>query len=260
MNKSVKYILLLVVLSFSYLQSKSQKQIYAVIVGVSNYENDYLNLDLNYCDDDARSFYNLLIYSGVEEKNIALLVDYKAKKQNIIKKLDQVFSLADSDDEVIFFFSGHGGKGSFIPYNYNGSDSTILEHKEIKASFKSCKANKKLCFADACFSGSIKRPQKKSISEDKSVNFDEKNAGIAVMMSSRDNQTSREMPSLKSGAFTYYLVKGLKGSADTNRDKIITISEIYYYTKDEVKKETYNAQVPVIFGDFDEKMPILFLK
>ena len=53
---NIKYILFATILSFSYLQSKSQRQIYAVIVGISDYKNDNLNMDLNYCDDDAALF------------------------------------------------------------------------------------------------------------------------------------------------------------------------------------------------------------
>ncbi|RLD60835.1 MAG: hypothetical protein DRJ05_03830, partial [Bacteroidetes bacterium] len=204
-------------------------------------------------------FYNLLVTSGVKKGNIALLTDYNAGKQNIINKLDMIFSKAKTDDEVIFFFSGHGSKGSFIPYDYNGYSSTVLGYSVIKASFKKCKAKKKLCIADACFSGSIKKApatSKEVAGEDKSL--DDK-SGVVVMMSSRDYQTSREMPSLKNGAFTHYLVKGLKGPADKNKDKTITVSEMYYYTKQHVKLETQNKQIPIIFGNFDEDMPILYL-
>lgn len=256
MNTKIKYLLLLTILSFSYLQSKSQRQIYAVIVGVSDYKNDNLKLDLNYCDDDARSFYNLLLTSGVKKENIALLTDYKASKKNIISKLNLVFSKADTFDEVIFFFSGHGSKGSFVPYDYNGSYATLLDYSIIKNSFKKCNTNKKLCIADACYSGTIKHPSIKSKTK---TTYNNKKSNIVVIMSSRDYQTSREIPSLKNGAFTYYLVKGLKGNADKNKDNIITVSEMYFYTKEHVKLETQNKQVPIIFGNFDKNMPILYL-
>jgi uncharacterized caspase-like protein len=256
MNRLLKFVILLFLFSASYLQVKSQRQIYAVIVGVSDYKNDNLQLDLNYCDDDARSFYNLLRNSGVKQENMSLLTDYSANKKNIINKLNFIFSKADKDDEVIFFFSGHGDKGSFLPCDFNGNYNSVLDHSDVKASFKKCKANKKICIADACYSGSIKRPSTKSKSKTSSI---DKESGIVVIMSSRDYQTSREMPSLKNGAFTYYLVKGLKGYADKNNDKIITVSEMYYYTRDKVKLETLDKQMPIIFGNFDKNMPILYL-
>ncbi len=255
MIRNLKYILLITALSFSYLQSKSQKQIYAVIAGVSDYKYDNLDMDLNYCDDDARSFYNLLKSSGVKAQNMVLLTDSRASKQNILYSLHQVFSKASANDEVIFYFSGHGGHGSFVPYDYN-SYSTLLKHSDVKDAFKNSKANSKLCIADACYSGSIKSAETKSKEKNKPLG---NKSGIVVMMSSRNNQTSREMPSLKNGAFTYYLVKGLKGNADKNNDKIITVSEMYYYTKEKVNTETNNRQTPIIFGSFDKNMPILYL-
>jgi len=257
MNPNIKYAILISILSFSYLQSISQKQIYAVIAGVSDYKYDNLDIDLNYCDDDAQSFYNLLSSSGVKAQNMILLTDSRASKQNILNSLHQVFSKASANDQVIFFFSGHGTQGSFVPYDYNGYSNTLLKHTDVKNQYKQCKAYNKLCIADACFSGSIKHHSTKSI--EKSSAIDEK-SGIVVMMSSRNNQTSREMPSLKNGAFTYYLVKGLKGNADKNNNKIITVSEMYYYTKEKVSAQTRNMQIPIIFGSFDKNMPILYLK
>lgn len=259
MNIPVKYILLIAFM-LSAVSAFSQKQIYAVIVGVSDYKYDELEMDLNYCDDDARSFYNLLTSSGVDADNIALLIDQYASKQNITQKLDFIFSKADADDEVIFFFSGHGDDGCFLPYDFSGNYNTVLDHSVIKNAFKDCDANKKLCLADACFSGSIKRPSDKSKEPEESESLEKNASNIAVMMSSRDYQTSREIPSLRSGVFTYYLVKGLKGPADKNRDKTITVKEMYYYTKQNVMEETGEAQIPIIFGDFSENMPILHLR
>ena len=48
MNRLLKFVILLFLFSASYLQVKSQRQIYAVIVGVSDYKND--NLVKVFCD------------------------------------------------------------------------------------------------------------------------------------------------------------------------------------------------------------------
>ncbi len=51
------------------------------------------------------------------------------------------------------------------------------------------------------------------------------------------------------GQFTYYLLKGIEGEADTDNDEEITVSEVYDYLKEEVRKATSNNQTPVMFGD-----------
>jgi uncharacterized caspase-like protein len=257
MSPILKHVLLLLILSVSYLQSQSQRQIYAVIVGVSDYKNDQYNLDLNYCDDDANLFYKLLLASGVNSQNMILLKDYKASKQKIINALDRVFSKAKASDEVIFYFSGHGSEGCFLPYDFNGSGN-LLYHSEVKAAFKKCSAQKKLCIADACYSGSIKIKSANKITKNTSLN--KASSNIVVLMSSRSNQTSIELPTLGHGAFSHYLVQGLKGFADKNGDKTITVSEMYYYTRDAVMQRTGQKQTPIIFGKFNENMPVLYLK
>lgn len=256
MIKQRRYLVLLALIFCSLVSGYAQRNIFAVVVGVSDYKYDNLKLDLNYCDDDAQLFYTLLTSSGVRSENIVLLKDYNATNQNILSSLNVVFAKASSQDQVIFFFSGHGGEGCFVPYDYDGV-SNLVSHSDVKYAFKQCKAAKKLCLADACFSGSIKMKSGKSKSTGNSLNV---KSDIVVMMSSRDNQTSQEIPSLQNGAFTHYLVEGLKGNADDNHDKIISVSEMYYYTKNHVMTETHNRQVPIIFGNFDVNMPILYLK
>ncbi len=249
------FIIVLFIFCSSYDVIKAQHRVFAVIAGVSDYKNDAYDLDLNYCDDDARLFYNLLRSSGVPSSNMVLLIDALASKKKIIASLKQTFNKAGSVDEVIYYFSGHGGDGYFLPYDY--MPGNVLYHSEVKAAFKSCKATKKLCIADACFSGSIK--EKRGTSEN--TNSMNTSADIAVMMSLRNNQSSLEYGGyIEHGVFTYCLVQGLKGYADKNNDKTITVSEMYYYTRDKVMDKTQNKQTPIIFGKFDKNMPILYLK
>jgi len=46
--------------------------------------------------------------------------------------------------------------------------------------------------------------------------------------------------------FTYFLAKGLRGSADRNGDGKISLKELYDYTKQEVSKYTNGEQVPAM--------------
>lgn len=228
--------------------------VYAVVVGVSDYQNPQVN-DLNFCDDDARDFYSMLISSGTSSSNIALLIDNQATKSNIISQMNYLFGKAKPSDRIIFYFSGHGDTGYFLQHDF--SSSYRLNHSDVKAAFKKSVAKTKLCFADACMAGSIKKDNKKSNSSEKaSLTSDE---GIVVMMSSRSYQTSQEIKDLQQGAFTYYLIYGMKGYADADRNKIVTITELYSYIRTEVMKKTKDKQVPIVFGKFDLAMPVVYL-
>lgn len=230
---------------------------YAVVVGCADYQ--FGSIDLRYSDDDAYRFYAYLKScegGGLPDDQISVLVDEAATKSNIIKTMDNVFSKASADDMLIFFFTGHGAEGAFCPYDITDEYSSFLLHSEIKAIFKKYPAKYKICLADACFSGGIytgtpSAPEPAAGSAETSV---------IIMMSSAPDETSQEDPKMRQGAFAYYLIKGLKGSADRNKDSIITLEELFPYVKANVMNFTSNKQTPVIEGNASRYMPMSVIK
>ncbi|MBK8670243.1 MAG: hypothetical protein IPN89_12615 [Saprospiraceae bacterium] len=82
------------------------------------------------------------------------------------------------------------------------------------------------------------------------------NGGTAIMMSSKKEEVSLEYGGLRQGVFSHFLIKGLKGQADANGDKLITVTELYDYVSSNVKSYTASAQNPAIMGDYDKDMPV----
>ena len=80
------------------------------------------------------------------------------------------------------------------------------------------------------------------------------------MMSSKGKEYSLEDGGLRQGIFSHYLIKGLRGEADKNSNKTITIRELFDYVSKGVKEYTVGAQTPLIAGDYDENMPVGFLR
>ena len=76
----------------------------------------------------------------------------------------------------------------------------------------------------------------------------DKDESIVVITASRKSETSREDNNVKQGIFSYYLIKGLKGAADLNKDREIYADELYSFLKDKVTSYTGYKQNPVIFG------------
>jgi uncharacterized caspase-like protein len=234
---------------------------YAVVVGVANYKNLGPSTgDLRYTLNDAKNFRDVLL-SGtmghVRPENIDILLDEKASKKNILDAMARQFSKADANDRVIFFFSGHGTKTFFVPYDvsvYN--PETRLYFHEIKRIYQRSAAAYKLLIADACYSGALKG----SGSDARKPQNDSRNAEVqvAIMLSSTGNEISVEYPSLNQGVFSHFLIQGLKGAADGNKDKRVTIEELYYYVRDNtyafVKKRTGKSQRPILFGKFERNM------
>ena len=235
---------------------------YAIIIGVADYKNYGADDgDLKYTTKDAKLFYDFLKSKkggSVPAQNIVFLTDAKATKANIISQGKNLFAKANRNDRVILYFSGHGSKGCFVPYDAGSTGDKYLYFSEVKAIFRNAKCKTKLLFADACFSGSMKKNETKAVQEllTKEVKATS-DMNIAVMMSCKGTETSIEMPDLHQGLFTYYLIKGLGGLANTDNNQYVTIKELFYYVykKTQAKAASIgHTQTPELFGKFDLRL------
>jgi len=77
--------------------------------------------------------------------------------------------------------------------------------------------------------------------------------GIAVLSASDDKQGSAEGAQFGGGhgAFTWFLLSGLRGEADYNQDRRVTLGELIPYLSEHVRRATNNAQSPTVAGRFD---------
>jgi len=247
-------------------------KVWALIVGISDYPGT--NDDLRYCDDDARSVYNFLKSSQggqVSDSQIKLLVDSEASYSNITSWAENLYSKAGENDLLLFYFSGHGTVGNFYVNGNSSSRGEFLSHSTLRNTLNNSKSKKKICIADACHSGSWEKAKKelatsgKALSNEEMVrlyysSLTEAGNGLALFMSCQENETSIDDNELGQGLFTYYYIEGLKGSADRDKDKIITIEELYNYVKEKVGERAMvrwkNSQTPKLKGTFDHDMPI----
>lgn len=237
-------------------------KIYAVVVGVSRYTS---MPSLKFTDDDALRFYSFLRSpegGGLPDEQIAVLIDEAATREQVLRTMRQFFLKADANDVVLFYFSGHGLEGCFLPSDFDGYNNK-LRHDEIKNILMQSKAKHKLCIADACHSGTLnyglaaKGPAPVSVQKYYQA-FEDSYGGVALLMSSKAEELSLEDHGLRQGVFTYYLLRGLNGAANANSDQIVTIRELFNYVYVKVRQYTTNVQTPVLTGAFDDAMPVAF--
>jgi uncharacterized caspase-like protein len=77
---------------------------------------------------------------------------------------------------------------------------------------------------------------------------------------SRPAEVSIELPELGHGLFTYYLVQGLQGAADGNRDGIVSLQELYEYVEREVStrsRQLGGNQHPIMKGEMEGPLPLV---
>lgn len=237
--------------------------VYALVVGIASYEH---MPSLKYTDDDAYQVYAFLKSpegGAIPNENIKVLVDDVATKNNILMSMEQLFSKADENDVVLLYMSGHGLEGSFIPSDFDGFRNQ-LAYNDITEILNKSRAKHKLCIADACHSGSLVGSKGNSyapaVNNYYSILGSLESGGTAMLLSSAANELSLEYSGLRQGVFSHYLMNGLRGSADANNNKIITISELYSYMYNKVRAYTQNKQSPILTGNYNRNMPVAVIR
>lgn len=232
-------------------------KIWAVVVGVARY--DHMPV-LKYTDDDAYQIFAFLKSpegGALPDNQIKVLVDDDATRDNIIKSMRELFLKADDNDVVMIYFSGHGLPGSFLPFDFDGFNNKLY-HDDIQKIFKETKAKHKLALADACHAGSMlamRAPIDKTLQSYYKA-FEDSDGGTALLLSSKGDEYSLEDMGLRQGIFSHFLIRGLKGEADKNKNKIVSVQELYDFVNQKVRTYTGNAQTPTISGKYDPNMPI----
>lgn len=233
-------------------------KVWAVLVGIAHYSH---MRSLKYTDDDAYRL-NAFLQSpeggALPDEQIRVLIDEAAERDVILNTLSTVAKEASENDVIIFYFSGHGLQGSFLPHDYDGKDK-VVKHQTVKDILESSDAKAKIVIADACHSGSFiatKGNHHGTIIDIYYAAFNESSGGFALMLSSKGDETSIESNGLRQGIFSHFLIKGLKGAANINDDQIITIDEVFKYVYNNVRFYTNKFQTPIIIGQYDVNMPL----
>jgi uncharacterized caspase-like protein len=124
------------------------------------------------------------------------------------------------------------------------------------------KAKRVVTFADTChsygFSGQRDRKKKSNNLFNQYVARYANQADRAVITASDISQLSQESEQWGGGhgVFTYYLLKGLKGEADFNKDGTVTAGELFAYVRDNVLKATGGDQSPMALPGLAERIPL----
>jgi hypothetical protein len=261
--------------------NRAQGQKWAVVIGVSNY-NDSQIPSLRYAANDAQAFHDWLVSKkggGYAPSRVKLLVNTDATGRNIKNILFNWLGQALEEDTVIVFFAGHGSPQSpdypnnlfLLPYdaNYDDVATTGFPMWDIETALKRfIKAKKVVVIADACHSGGVGQSFDIARRGSRGIeinpissglqNLSRIGDGVAVISASDDKQFSQESKDWGGGhgVFTYFLLKGLKGEADYNKDGKVTLGELIPYLSEQVRRETRSAQSPTVAGKFDPALSI----
>lgn len=258
---------------------------WAVVIGIGNYDSPNVG-KLKYTVNDAEALYEVLTGpGGFKKENVLRLTDKSEKKptlRNIKWALGTFLARsAKKDDTVFIFFAGHGapevdprgverdGLAKYlVPADADPDDlySTALPMDELHAIFGRIEAERVVAFLDACYSGAAggrtfaAKSTRAGSLDDQFLERLTRSKGRAIVTASRPSEVSLELDELRHGVFTYFLLEGLKGAADLNRDGIVTLQELYEYVEQRVAQKSRAAggnQHPIMKGELEGALPIV---
>jgi WD40 repeat protein/uncharacterized caspase-like protein len=258
-------------------KEKPRGKLYAVVVGADKYP--FLKTDCagNPCDlrfpvADAAEFLRVLsektapLYSGLEalvlvnqealDEAPALADDIKAvsgvdavvepEADSVSDQLADFLDKSTADDTTIVFIAGHGINIDedyyFIPSDGRKSDpekwkrSSLVDWADIQKPIERAEGVRFLLL-DTCHAANAFNPR---------LEKDAADARIVVFSATAANSTAAELPELGHGVFTYAVIEGLKGGADSGGDGVRLLGLADYIDR-EVAKITSEKQKPFYY-------------
>jgi Caspase domain/Curli production assembly/transport component CsgG/WD domain, G-beta repeat len=253
---------------------------WALVIGISKYKDTKIPM-LEFADKDAQAFSDALSTTelgGFSADRKLVLLNEQATTASVTRALRSFLQKPDVDDTVVIYLAGHGAPDPkrpdnvyFITHDTEFADiaGTALPMREIEIALKeNLVARRVVVLTDSCHSGAIggdasRRDLVYTPSESVNRTLDEmvKRAkpGTAIFTSARSGESSLEGSKWGGGhgVYTWFLLRGLQGAADTNKDGIITLDELFSFVRDSVKAETGDQQHPVVVSDaYDPHLPI----
>jgi tetratricopeptide (TPR) repeat protein len=240
---------------------------YAVVIGISHYEKVR---SLEFADKDAELLADFLKspLGGVDPANILLLTNQHATRAAIDDAVKNFMEPhAAPGNSLVFFIAGHGvylkteqdpvtGKlierePYILTYDSNPQDPKVTgypmdEFRKMTAQ-QALRYGRVLVYADVCHAANIAGIAGGAELQDAVKKVMEGRAGdLGLLVASSGKNYAFESPVFGGGhgAFSYFLISGLNGSAAFSGAEALHWSELAHYVNDSVYRATNGKQSP----------------
>lgn len=241
----------------------------AVIIGNKTYKSRVPDVTYAHRDAEAIKKYVTDILKFPEENIIDLRDATKAELESAFGNSEshkglvwQYIDPAGSSD-VVVYYSGHGvpglnGKSYLVPSNANPNTIEINGYPldQLYKNLSLLKTNSTVIMLDACFSGDSQQGMLIRNASPVYVSADtlEVESHLTVLTAASGMQLASWDTVAQHGMFTHYLLDGLYGAADADRNKMVSAQEIKIYLDREMTRSARRVygreQDAVLMGDY----------
>lgn len=252
--------------------------LYLLAVGVDDYDAPEINLNkgekyLKYASADARDFAALMmeqagpgrLYRKVKPR---VLTNAQADRTAVLEGLEWIEQQTANSDVAMVFMAGHGKLDAKEDYYFLPRDfkpwryvSSGVPYHAINSTVSRIQG-KALFLIDTCYSGRAAGMRGgDKVDMTRIINdLSAAENGVIVLSATSGHQTAQERDEWGHGAFTKALLETLRGDANYNSDRALTVAEIRTYISQRVKTLTDGKQTPaVVIPKNVPDFPVVFL-
>ena len=241
----------------------------ALIIGIDEYE---VIANAQWAESDAGMFYDFANKAlGISIDRIKLIRGDKSDMRGIWKSVEQWLPahVNEKKSDVYVYFAGHGLASEngddvyLIPWDGDPEllKRTALKRSEFIDTLQSLNAASVTLFMDTCYSGKSKGGKGVLVADARGLRIVKKEKAsdippnFTLFSAAASDETARSHPSLKHGLFSYWMMRGLGGEADTNGDRKLTNGELHSFVSKKVQQTAAtigHKQHPQLVGDKDK--------
>ena len=241
------------------------KSTYAVVVGISDYQNEDIP-DLRFADKDAAAFVTYLkspAGGSLPDERLKVLTNQNATTAQIAAALEWLVEVSGEGDQAIIYFSGHGDVetktmfqlGYLLTWDspartYVAGAFPLSYLQAVVSTLALQNKSEVALITDACRAGKLAGTSVGG-AQITNANLSKQFANEVKILSCQPDEFSIEGEQWGGGrgVFSYHLVDGLYGLADNNGDGQVSLFEIGRYLEDKVATEAApHSQFPMIAG------------
>jgi hypothetical protein len=236
--------------TFAAAPARAETRRYALVIG-SNAGATH-EPPLRFAEADARAVGEALTgFGGFPSERIVRVLGASATRVRaalVDLNLAMQQDLRGGGEGVLFvYYSGHADAQNL---HLGGSE---LSTDELSKLVRLSPAKLKVLLVDACRSGALTRVKGGRPVESFQIGVEDqlRNEGYAIITSSAAGEDAQESDAIGSSIFTHHFLAGLRGVADANGDRLVTLGEVYTYAAEQTVKSSIATIAGAQHATFD---------
>ncbi|MBH0188762.1 MAG: hypothetical protein HP493_07900 [Nitrospira sp.] len=234
-----------------------QTRTVVIAIGVGRFRDEHVPA-VKYADRDAEVTAGYLrAIGGVPGDRVHVLVDKFALKADLAETFDEWLpKRVDAETVVYVYFAGRvlvdgmNGAVSLVPYDGTiASPNRLYPVRHIQEVLAKLPIQRAIMMFEVSLDPSPGADPGTTPQADWGDGADDEQGDVMWMVGNRNLQEAHVYEQGKHGLFTYYVLRGLQGLADADRDGTVVAGELCTYVRGEVihaaREQFGNAQQPL---------------